>query len=62
MEICVAKRSVYFRRTHVKDMHPWNYSLWLIKLKQVFAMVHQAEASRRTHVNNKRTRSTSVHR
>ena len=66
MEICVAKRSVYFRRTHVKvqalDMHPWNYSLKLIKLKQVFAMVHQAEACRRTHVNNKRTRSTSVHR
>jgi len=66
VEICVAKRSVYFRRTHVKvqalDMHPWNYSLKLIKLKQVFAMVHQAEASRRTHVNNKRTRSTSVHR
>ena len=54
------------RRTDVKvqalDMHPWNYSLKLIKLKQVFAMVHQAEASRRTHVNNKRTRSTSVHR
>ena len=39
MEIHVAKRSVYFRRTHVKvqalDMHPWNYSLKLIKLKQV---------------------------
>ena len=39
MEICVAKRSVYFRRTHVKvqalDMHPWNYSLKLIKQKQV---------------------------
>ena len=39
VEICVAKRSVYFRRTHVKvqalDMHPWNYSLKLIKLKQV---------------------------
>ena len=39
MEICVAKRSVYFRRTHVKvqalDMHPWNCSLWFTKLKQV---------------------------
>ena len=57
MEICVAKRSVYFSRTHVKvqalDMHPWNYSLKLIKLKQVFAMVHQAEASRRAHVKIK---------
>ena len=39
MEICVAKRSVYFRRTHVKvqalDMHPWNCSLWFTKQKQV---------------------------
>ncbi len=38
MEICVAKRSVYFRRTHVKvqalDMHPWNCSLWFTKQKQ----------------------------
>ena len=39
MEIHVAKRSVYFRRTHVKvqalDMHPWNCSLWFTKQKQV---------------------------
>ena len=39
MEICVAKRSFYFRRTHVKvqalDMHPWNCSLWFTKQKQV---------------------------
>ena len=39
MEICVAKRSVYFRQTHVKvqalDMHPWNCSLWFTKQKQV---------------------------
>ena len=39
MEICVAKRSVYFRRAHVKvqalDMHPWNCSLWFTKQKQV---------------------------
>ena len=39
MEIHVAKRSVYFHRTHVKvqalDMHPWNCSLWFTKQKQV---------------------------